>query len=332
MEEETKPRFVLSNAAELLAKPEPQIEWLIENMWVDKARGLIAGNPGVGKTWLALDMLIAVASGGLCMGRFASKQGAVLLVEEEGSELNLSRRLHSMARARGLKGPDLANLHLLTRQFTKIPADTVELFHLIAHLDIKLIVFDSLRRFHGADENSSSEMQPVLDSFARLNVMTGAAIVLIHHLSKGTRENDNRPIFERLRGSSDFWAWRDCLIGVEGEEEAEIATYSFQFRDAESPEPIMAKRHVGELSGAIGLEVLETQDTEEFNERAERILAYMRTQYGSISRNQINDNIKGKKADILRTIKAMVKQKMLVKDGLKLAVPETVGTNGNHGN
>jgi len=239
--EEAKPRFVLSNAAELLAKPEPKIEWLIENIWVDKARGLIAGNPGVGKTWLALDMLISVASGQLCMGKYPTKRGAVLLVEEEGSELNLSRRLHSMARARGLQHADLSNLHLLTRQFTKIPTDAAELFHLIAGLDIKLIVFDSLRRFHNAEENSSSEMQPVLDSFARLNAMTEASIVLIHHLSKGSRDVDRRPIFERLRGSSDFWAWRDCLIGVEGEEEADTAVCSFQFRDAEPQSPITVK-------------------------------------------------------------------------------------------
>lgn len=333
MTEEIKPpRFVLSNAAELLAKPEPSIEWLIENIWVNGARGLIAGNPGVGKTWLALDMLIAVASGGLCLGRFPTRRGAVLLVEEEGSELNLSRRLHAMARARGLTASDLSNMYILSRQFTKIPADMAALFTLMAPLDIKLVVFDSLRRFHNCDENSSSEMQSVLDSFGRLNVASGASVVLIHHLAKGGRESDRRPIFERLRGSSDFWAWRDCLIGVEGEEESDTALCSFQFRDAESPEPFMFKRFVSDLTGAIGLDVVDVQSTEEFNERAERIMAYVRTQFGSVSRNQINENVKGKKGDILRTIKAMIKQNMLAKDGLKLVVPEMLETSGNHGN
>lgn len=329
--EETKPRFVLSSAAELLGKPEPKIEWLIENLWVDKARGLIAGNPGVGKTWLALDMLIAVASGGLCLSRYQAKKGAVLLVEEEGSELNLSRRLHAMARARGLKDTDLANLYLLTRQFTKIPTDAVELFHLIAGLDIKLIVFDSLRRFHTCDENSSSEMQPVLDSFARLNMMTEASVILIHHLSKGTREVDRRPIFERLRGSSDFWAWRDCLIGMEGEEEADTAVCSFQFRDAEAQGKITIKRHVGATTGAVALEVLDIEESEEFKDKSEAMISFIKTQYGSVTKEAIFKAVRGRKQENVRIFRVLEKRGLVAKNGSGWFVPDSSGTPGNTG-
>lgn len=328
--DDLKPRFKLESAAELLAKPEPSLEWLIENIWVDKSRGLIAGNPGVGKTWLALEMLLAVATGTLCLGKYPVKQGAVLLVEEEASEFNLARRLHCMARARGIPKESLSNFYHLTRQFTKIPQDTAELFHTIAGLDIKLIVFDSLRRFHNMDENSSSEMQLVLDSFARLNIMSEASIVLIHHLSK-SNDKSNKPLFERLRGSSDFWAWRDCLIGVEGEEESHKAMCSFQFRDAKAQEPISVVRVVDETSGAIFLKADEAGDTDEFIERAEFILNYMKTQWGSVSRVQICDNVKGRKADILKTLKVMETRKLVVLDGVKLSVPEFTGTNGNLG-
>lgn len=330
-EEEKKPRFIIETAADMLARPAPEIEWLIENIWVDKSRGLIAGNPGVGKTWLALDMLISVASGQLCLGKYPVKKGAVLLVEEEASELNLSRRLHAMARARGLKDSDLSNFHLLTRQFTKIPTDMVELFHLVNDRDIKLIVFDSLRRFHTCDENSSSEMQPVLDSFARLNIMTDASVVLIHHLAKGSRESDHRPIFERLRGSSDFWAWRDCLIGVEGEEEADSAVCSFQFRDAEAQESITIKRYVGDLSGAISLGVVDVADSEEFAEKSALILSYMKSQYGSLSKEQICTKVKGRKQVLAKVFKVMVKQGLVVRSGALWAVPDLAGTTGNAG-
>lgn len=328
--EEAKPRFTLGSAAELLSRPEPKIEWLIENIWADKSRGLIAGNPGVGKTWLALDMLISVASGGLCLGRYPVQKGAVLLVEEEASELNLSRRLHCMARARGLKDTDLSNLFLLTRQFTKIPADSTELFHLVSGLDIKLIVFDSLRRFHNCDENSSSEMQSVLDSFARLNIMTGASIVLIHHLSKSS-DVSRKPLFERLRGSSDFWAWRDCLIGVEGEEESDTAVCSFQFRDAEAQAPITIKRHVGATTGAIALEVLDLEESEEFKDKSEAMLAFMKSQYGSVTKEAIFKAVKGRKQENVRIFKVMEKRGLVAKNGLGWVVPESAGTLGNTG-
>lgn len=315
MQEISKPRFVLSSAAELLAKPEPQIEWLIENIWVDKSRGLIAGNPGVGKTWLALDMLLSVASGQLCLGKYQAKKGAVLLVEEEASELNLSRRLHCMARARGLAGTDLSNLHLLTRQFTKIPEDAVELFHLMAGLDIKLVVFDSLRRFHGCDENSSSDMQKVLDAFARLSIMTEASIILIHHLAKGSRETDNRPIFERMRGSGDLWAWRDCIIGVEGQEDADEAVCSFQFRDAEAQESIKIKRHIGATTGAIALEAVDMKESDEFADKSVAIIDFMKTQYGSVAKDVIFKGIKGGRNEFYRVFKLMAKEGLVVKNG-----------------
>lgn len=319
---EEKVRFKLESAADLLAKPEPKLEWLIENIWVDKSRGLIAGNPGVGKTWLALDMLISVASGQPCLGKYPVKKGAVLLVEEEASEFNLSRRIHAMARARGLKDSDLSSLFHLTRQFAKMPADAVDLFHIILENDIRLVVFDSLRRFHGADENSSSEMQPVLDAFARLNASTEASVILIHHLAK-SNDVSTKPLFERLRGSSDFWAWRDCLIGVEGEEESTLSTCSFQFRDAEAQAPIRVKRCVGALSGAIALEAVSMDESPEFLGKVDMAKSYLLTQFGEAFVTDIAKALSGRKSDNLKAVKLMVKQGILgPKSDGKVGVPE----------
>lgn len=313
-EEAKKPRFTLESAAELLAKPEPEIEWLIKNVWVHKSRGLIAGNPGVGKTWFALDMLMSVASGQNFLNQYPVKQAPVLLVEEEGSILNLSRRIHAMARARGLKDSDLQNFYHLTRQFVRIPTDMIELFHLILDKEIRLVVFDSLRRFHAGNENSSEEMQIVLDSFGRLNVMAETSVVLIHHLAKQS-EMTPKPIFERLRGSSDLWAWRDCLIGVEGEEEADIAEVSFQFRDAEATPPFRVQRHVNETTGAITLTALGIEESDEFMERSEKIMAYMKTQFGGVSKEQVYQHIKGKKANFYKFWRILEQKGMIERNG-----------------
>lgn len=331
--EKEKYHLKFESASTLLAKPEPSIEWLIENIWVDKSRGLIAGNPGVGKTWLALDMLVSVASGLPCLGKYAVKQGPVLLMEEEASDLNLSRRLHALARARGLVHSDLSNLHLATRQFAKLPKDVSELGFFILENDIRLVVFDSLRRFHTADENSSSEMQAVLDAFGRLS-MLGCSVVLIHHLSKSS-DVSKKPLFERLRGSSDFWAWRDCLIGMEGEEDANEAVCSFQFRDAEAQAPIRVKRAVDPDSGAILMTASGLEDSEEYAGKMALIVDYMQSQFGAVSKDQVLSNVKGRKQELGRVFKLMGTKKMILKDGLKWVVapvPELTGTNGNDGN
>lgn len=325
--------FSLESVSTLLAKPEPSLTWLIEGLWTDQSKGLIAGNPNIGKTWLALDMLISIVSGELCLGQFKPPVRAPgLLIEEEASHLNLSRRIHALARGRGLSHASLSELYHMTHQFPKIPTHEKELISLIRGSGVKLVVFDSLRRFHTAKENSSDEMQAVLDSFSRIGLETGASVILLHHLSKsGNDQSVKKPIFERMRGTSDLWAWRDCLIGLEGEEESDTSLCSFQFRDAENPMPIRIKRTIDEATGAIKLVAVALEDSEETAEKIGLILAYMKSQFGAPSKDKILKNVKGRKQDMNRIFKLMEKKKIVVKEGEGWIVPdlaERVGTTG----
>jgi hypothetical protein len=324
--------FKSENMSELLARPAPVISWLIESLWVDKARGLIAGNPGVGKTWLALEMLLSVSTGLPCLNKYAVKAGATLLVEEESSPDNLARRVHCMAHGRGLDTSDLVDFHHITRQFLKIPKHEKELIAFIKHHSIKLVVFDSLRRFHGVDENSSEKMQPILDSFGRINIEAETSVVLIHHLSKQPNDKGVRkPVFERMRGTSDLWAWRDCIIGMEGEPEATSASCSFQFRDAESPAPISIKRIVDEASGSTTLEMVNIEESEDFADKSEALLTYVRD-HQPVSKDQACTKCKGKKQTNGRIFDILAERSLLVKNGYKWVVPKYMGTNGNDGN
>lgn len=324
--------FKPESMAALLARPQPVISWLIESIWVDKSRGLIAGNPGIGKTWLALEMLLSVSTGLRCLNKYKVKPGAVLLVEEESSTDNLARRIHCMARGRGLEDSDLVDFHHITRQFLKIPKHEKELIAFIKHHSIQLVVFDSLRRFHGADENSSEKMQPVLDSFGRINIDASCSVILIHHLSKQPNEKGPRkPVFERMRGTSDLWAWRDCIIGMEGEQEGTSASCSFQFRDAESPAPISIKRHVDDVTGATTLELVNIEELEEFADKSDAILNYIRANQPA-SKDQICSKTKGRKQDNRRIFDVLVTKQLVVAHGFKWVVPEFTGTNGNDGN
>lgn len=320
----------IESGRQLLLKPDLPVQWLIESIWTDKSRGIIAGNPGVGKTWLALDMLIAVCTGLLCLDHYAVKKSPVLLIEEEASEQNLSRRVRAMVKGRGLKETDMDDFYHITRQYARIPRDTDEIISIILANRIKFIVFDSMRRFHTAKENSADEMQPILDSFAKISDKGVCSVAIIHHLSKSNGDGGKKPIFERMRGTSDLWAWRDCLIGMEGEEEAEEAHCSFQFRDAESTSPILVKRVLDPLTSHITMTAIPMEYHPETEEKIDLIYNYCKSQYGAISKNKICENVGGKKQELLRIIKIMTKRGMLKKDGSGL-VPvsgEPAGTAG----
>src|ERR1019366_7595552 len=97
---------------------------------------------------------------------------------------NLNRRFHMMAKGLALKSGDLKHLHHMSFQFPKLPDHEKEIIALMKHHGIGFVVFDSLVRFHNKDENSSTDMRLILESFARINIETGASVLLIHHLGK----------------------------------------------------------------------------------------------------------------------------------------------------
>jgi RecA-family ATPase len=70
-------------AHQLARRPEEQ-HWLIEGLWADQAVGIVGGEPKCCKSFLALDVAVAVASGAPCLRRFTTvRRGPVLLFAAE---------------------------------------------------------------------------------------------------------------------------------------------------------------------------------------------------------------------------------------------------------
>ena len=76
-----------------------------------------------------------------------------------------------------------------------------------------LIIFDSLIRFHGADENSATEMALAMQDLRAL-ANAGATVVLLHHRAKSETS--------RYRGSSDIAGGVDLAISVSRDRAAGI--------------------------------------------------------------------------------------------------------------
>jgi len=309
-------RSRIESVSDLLIEPEPPIRWLIENIWLDQAQGFIAGAPGAGKTWLALSMLIACASGQDFLGTFkVPRPGPCILVEEESSRLNLQRRIHALARGAGLGAKDLVDFRHITGAFVKFPADVEELIQITKGTGSRLIVFDSFRRFHDKNENSSHEMQPVLDALAMIKAETGASVVVIHHLRKESPSGSSGKtgVFERMRGTGDLWAWRDCVLGLEGTHDPAIAKCSFQFRDAEEASGFYLERKMT-ADGGIVLSTRELNDSPEFVGRLSAIEQAMSS--GSpMSKNKVFACVKGKKTLFLKVFRYAETKNLVVPFG-----------------
>ena len=90
-------------AAQLTEPETSEAAWLIEGLWSAEAVGIIGGEPKCGKSFLALDLAVAVASGTPCLRRFPARQrGVVLLYAAEDSAHIVRQRLEGIAHAAGV--------------------------------------------------------------------------------------------------------------------------------------------------------------------------------------------------------------------------------------
>jgi RecA-family ATPase len=194
----------------LADRPEQQ-RWLVDALWSDEAVGIIGGEPKCGKSFLALDLAVAVAAGIPCLRRFAvSRPGRVLLYPAEDALHIVRRRLDGICAAAGISLAAL-DVQVITAPSLRLDleADRASLDETVARLQPRLLVLDPFVRLHRIDENASGEVAPVLAFLRELQRRHAIAVVLVHHARKGA---STIRAGQALRGSSEFHAWGDSNL------------------------------------------------------------------------------------------------------------------------
>lgn len=185
-----------------------------EPAWVIKglipASGLVAlsGAPGHGKTWLALEIARVVASGEPLFGKFETKQGGVLFIDEENGISTLSPRIGMLS----IDG-DLP-INFLIEKGIKIDRldDLRDIKTMCSDLGVVLVIIDPFIQIHRGDENDSRAMAKVIGFLKKLTT-DGASVLLLHHHRKES-EHSYGSLGERLRGSSSILAGVDSHIRI----------------------------------------------------------------------------------------------------------------------
>ena len=200
--------------AQALAVWPEERRWLIEGLWADQAVGIVGGEPKCGKSFLALDLAVAVASGAPCLRRFRPAQtGRVLLFAAEDALHVVRRRLEGIARAAAVAFDSL-DIHVITTPVVRLDldADRRRLLDTVAAFRPTLLVLDPFARLHGIDENAAADVAPLLAYLRQLQRDFATAVVLVHHTRKGAAHL--RP-GQALRGSSELHAWGDSNLYVQ---------------------------------------------------------------------------------------------------------------------
>jgi hypothetical protein len=195
-------KFTLLTADELEALPDP--EWLIEGILPTACLGVLYGEPGAGKSFLALDWANHIAAGQQWFGRDVRGGNVIYVCAEGATGLKLRvrawRTTHSGA---------LNRLHFVTRAVNMLDkSEAGELIDAVRSVAPPpcLIIIDTLARcFGGGDENAGKDMNAFVtcaDSFRE--AFPPVSVLVVHHTGKDKTK--------RERGHSALGAAADTML------------------------------------------------------------------------------------------------------------------------
>ena len=228
-------RWPFLTREQVRAMPPPR--WLVEGFVQETTLAAIYGAPESGKSFLAIDFVMSVATGLPWQGR-ATTQGAVLYVAAEGA-LSLNNRFQAWEVEHGVQD---VPLYLMCSSLNlSSPKEADAFCKAMAKLGpLRMIVVDTLNQTSaGADENSAMDMGRYIDAMKRMRDVSGAAVVVVHHSGKDTSKG--------MRGSTALLAGVDTAVEVvRPDKDAPAIHIKVQKqKDAEKEKPIhfeMAKQ------------------------------------------------------------------------------------------
>jgi len=216
---------------------------LVEGLMTIGSSVVVYGDSNSGKTFWALSVATAIATGTDCYGR-KTDAGLVIYLASEAPASIRSR----MQAIKKYHGCDLENLAMVPVPMNfyngdQDAQDVIELVRAIEQIKgkpVRLIIGDTLARMSaGANENSGEDMGPVMARFDQVATATGAALMIIHHNGKDAAKG--------ARGWSGIRAHIDTEIEVIEKEGIRMVNVTKQRELPSKGEAIYFKLEVVEM-------------------------------------------------------------------------------------
>ena len=236
--------------ADQLSPASTQLPWLIQDLWSEQAVGILGGEPKCCKSFLALDVALAVASGAPCLRQFpVPRSGPVLFFPAEDSLSIVRRRLDGIAAAARVSLRDLP-LQVITAPSLRLDAatDRQRLTLTVEAFRPLLLVLDPFIRLHQCDENEASQVAPLLGYLRQLQRQFHLAVLLVHHAKKDGASL--RP-GQALRGSSELHGWGDSNLYLRRQREQLTLTVEHRAAPSLEPIPVELTQQEGSLALAV---------------------------------------------------------------------------------
>jgi hypothetical protein len=285
--------------------------WLVDELFTSASVGLLGGPPKAFKTFVAVELALAVATGTKAFGRFAVPDpGPVLFFGAEDPPPDLRIRFDGVARAHRL---DLAKVPLLLLDIAQLRLDDAghldRLRRTVALHKPRLLVLDPfVRLVAGLDENSAREVSAVLGSLRTLQREFDVTILLVHHMRKSPAAHPA----QQLRGSGDFSAWLDSGLYLTRHGDDRVLVV--EHRSARAPAPFRLRLVPGDTPHlAIQDSDVEDSSPTTADPLQARVLERLHAASRPLPAQELRDALRVRKADLLAALRVLADRALVTR-------------------
>ena len=193
----------LVSLADYAAAPPALPEELIEGVLRRGHKMLISGSSKAGKSFLLMELCIAIAEGKPWLG-FPCKKGRVLYVNLEIDPASCVNRFVKIYEAQGMEKKHMDDIIIWNLRGHAVPLDQLvpKLIRRVRDQRLDAIIIDPIYKVITGDENSASDMAAFCNQFDRICNETGCSAIYCHHHSKGAQ--GAKRAMDRASGSGVF--------------------------------------------------------------------------------------------------------------------------------
>lgn len=174
---------------------------------------LLAGPSKAGKSYILLQMAMAIAEGRNWLG-WTCAQGKVLYVNLELDRASCLHRLKTLYQAHGWQPEHISNIDIWNLRGKAVPMDVLapKLIRRAVSRGYRAVIIDPIYKVITGDENAADKMSHFCNQFDRVCAELGSAVIYCHHHSKGAQ--GQKASRDRSSGSGVFARDPDAILDL----------------------------------------------------------------------------------------------------------------------
>lgn len=207
------PKVKFKTLREIQQTDLPPVKWIVKDL-LPEGYAILASRPKMGKSWMALQLALAVANGYRALGKFETVKGSVLILDiDQASQRAIKSRLDQQL----LQFPDderfaPENVFWANSINRLEDGGEYELRAQIEKYQPSLVIIDTLRKFAPVDQRNQG-YQGEYDLGSKVHEIAlqyGICILCVHHTTKATFQY----VADEISGTSGVTASADTLLSI----------------------------------------------------------------------------------------------------------------------